>query len=209
MNLTSAILAGGQNKRMEGRPKWSLMLGQQTALDRAIDKLIKLSNEILIITSGIQNVELQIVPFESLKLVHDKTPHLGPLNGILTALENSQNNYSFVVAADMPFFSNRLIEYMYELAIKTKSPLIIPKWQNRLQPLHGIYSVDNIASIKQALEQEQYSLTKWIHEQEDVYYLEENEIKRITNEDNIFFNMNYPYEYEQVLTWIIKEDKSD
>jgi len=207
MKITSLLLAGGLNKRMNGIPKWDLKIGEEPLLERTIRSLKKFSDEILIITGGEHKIVLA-EQVSGVKIIYDDKPHLGPLNGILTGLKNSTTQYNFVVAADMPFFSIDLASFLYNQALIKKANVVIPIWQNSMQPLHGIYSKDNIASIARDLEQGKYSLIKWISQQESAFFLEEKEIKQLTRDDKIFFNMNYPADYEQALNWINFKDSN-
>lgn len=206
MKITSLLLAGGLNKRMNGIPKWELKIGSEPLLERTIRSLKKFSDEIIIITGGEHKIVLP-EQLSDVKVIYDDKPHLGPLNGILTGLKNSTTNYNFVVAADMPFFSVELAGFLYKQALAKNATIAIPIWQNSMQPLLGIYSKDSIISIEREIKQGKYSLIKWISQQENVFLLEEKEIKQLTSDDKIFFNMNYPDDYEQALDWInVKED---
>lgn len=206
MKITSLLLAGGLNKRMNGIPKWELQIGNEPLLERSIRSLKKFSDEILIITGGVHKIVLT-EQLSGVKVIYDDKPHLGPLNGILTGLKRSTTQYNFVVAADMPFFSIDLASYMYKQALTRNASMAVPIWQDSMQPLHGIYSKDNIASIERELKQENYSLIKWISQQENVFFLEEKEIKQFTNEDKIFFNMNSPDDYGQAINWVNVKEK--
>lgn len=207
MKITSVLLAGGQNRRMNGIAKWELQMGQETMLARSIGKLKKVSAKIIIVSNEafrfprMKNEEIPI------QIVNDKTPYLGPLNGIGTALNHSQGGYQFVVAADMPFFSTQLAEYMLELALNKGADVVIPKWKGKFQPLHGIYHATNILpSITKDLEEEKYSLIKWLLQQKNIYVVEESEVREFNRNGRIFFNMNNPAEHQQALNWIMEED---
>lgn len=196
MEITSLLLAGGKNKRMNGIPKWSLLINNETMLDRSIKKLADISNRILIVAGEEHELNLSS-DCTYVSIVYDKTPYIGPLNGILTGLENCEDNFAFVVAADMPFFSPDLVKTMYKIAISNNFDVVIPSWKGKLQPLHGIYSSSLIASIKSYIQNGNYGLIKWLEQQENKYVLTEQEVELFNLDDRIFFNMNYPEEYQQ------------
>jgi len=205
MTFTSVLLAGGQNKRMNGIAKWELKIGNETMIERSMHKLSLISDEILIVSGA--EYKFPSLEFDNnINLVYDHTPFLGPLNGLKTALINSSNRFNFLVASDMPFFSTDLACYMYDLALTKQANVVLPRWNDKLQPLHGIYSKDLVQSITNCLNKEKYSLIKWILAQDKVYIVEEEELTSFTDNGRVFFNMNNPKEYEQAMYWI-KEEK--
>lgn len=208
MGITSVLLAGGQNKRMNGIPKWELQVGNETMLERSVNRLKGFSSEILVVTGG--EHQFNIDQFKDIKInvVYDHTPYLGPLNGIYTALSHSNNNYNFVIAADMPFFSTDLSQYMYKIATENKAEIVVPVWKGNLQPLHAIYVKKVLPSIKSDLEQRKNSLIKWILNQHRTYFVKEKELEQFNKDGKVFSNMNYPEDYHRVLEWM-KEDKSE
>jgi len=208
MKLTSVILAGGQNKRMDGTPKWELKVGTETMLQRSIRRLKGISEEIIIVSGGSYHFDI-VNNNTNVKLIYDRTPYLGPLNGIYTALKDSNGYYHFVIAADMPFFSTDLASFMFKTAVEKQMDLVIPMWKNQPQPLHGIYSKQVLQSIESDLKEKKLGLIKWLIEQKKIYIVEELEVKKFNINGRTFFNMNYPDEYQQATRWINEEGKSE
>ena len=207
MMLTSILLAGGENKRMNRFPKWQLTVNGETMLERSIEKLSTFSQSIIIVSGGEYIFPEEILNKPNVSLVYDQTPFLGPLNGILTALEHSNADYHFLVAADMPFFSSDLAQHMYNLALKESYDMVIPVWSEKLQPLHAIYHKDLQDSIKKDISDHKYKLIKWILNQPNTYFLQEEEIKSYNQDSKLFFNMNTPEEYKLLDTLFFKEEK--
>lgn len=209
MNINAVLLAGGQNKRMNGIPKWELLFGQETMLERSIRKLKEISSQIIVVTGGDYLISPGKGEQTEIKVIYDQKSYLGPLGGIYTALGENKDGFSFIVAADMPFFSTNLANYMIKLALDQQVNIVIPKWQDKLQPLHGVYSPKVLPSIEEDLKQGKYSLIKWLLKQEKVYILEDDEVKKFNTNDRIFFNMNYPNEYQLALKWTNEVDRSE
>ncbi len=206
MNINSILLAGGQNKRMNGTPKWELQFGHLTMLERSIVKLSTISKKIFVISGGDYTFEIPKVEGTEIDLIYDKKPFLGPLNGIHTALMNSDEKYNFIIAADMPFFSTKLVNYMKKIAENKYTDLVIPVWKEKLQPLHGLYATSLLPSIKMDLQQNKYSLIKWIQNQKNIYYIEEAELLAQDINEHTFFNMNFPMEYKEALFRVKEEE---
>lgn len=209
MNVTSILLAGGQNKRMNYTPKWDLPFGGEKLLERSVRKLTNLSNDMIIVSGGDYRFQLEAHQQINLQIIYDKTPFLGPLNGLLTGLLNSMNKYNFVVASDMPFFSEKLAKDMYSIATEKNVDLIIPCWNNKLQPLHGIYSKEMLSTIQDDLFHGRNSIVKWIEKQENKMILDEKELSTYTDDGMIFFNMNNDNEYKLALERFSKEENGE
>ena len=209
MTFASILLAGGQNKRMNGFPKWNLIINGETMLHRSLRILRESSAEVLIVSGGdyqFPNITDQTAG-APVRVVYDPTPFLGPLNGIRTGLKSSDFHYHFVVAADMPFFSLDFVHYMLDIAITNQVDLVIPKWNGKLQPLHGIYTKPMFRSMENDLRDGKYSLVKWILEQENRLIIDEQVVKNFNLNQRIFFNMNQPDDYHLALDWIKEEHR--
>ena len=86
----AVILAGGNSKRM-GRKKSQIRMGRHTLLGHARAAVVDAGLEPRVIA-----VDLQ--------------PGLGPLGGILTALQSAKHSRVLFVGCDMPFLSGELID---------------------------------------------------------------------------------------------------
>ncbi|MFV9511845.1 molybdenum cofactor guanylyltransferase [Tepidibacillus sp. LV47] len=207
MTFTSLLLAGGLNKRMNRFPKWELMIGHETMLQRSIRFLRGYSKEIIIVSGGeyrFPRLDQDLIP---IRVVYDPTPFLGPLNGIFTGLMESNHHYHFVIAADMPFFSMEFAQYMVELAVSNQVDLVIPEWKGKLQPLHGVYAKTLVKSMKKDLSVGKNSLIKWIFEQKNKMIIDEQIVAQFNHSGRMFFNMNYKEDYDQALVWIREEER--
>jgi len=205
MTFASILLAGGQNKRMNQFPKWNLMMDEESMLQRSIRHLQNYSEEIIIVSGGDYQFSLEDYDSASVRVVYDPTSFLGPLNGIRTGLKESRQHYHFVVAADMPFFSVEFAKYMVEQSKLNKVDLVIPQWNGKYQPLHGIYTPSLIDSMTQDLNENKYSLVKWIREQGNKLIIDEQVVANYNHNQRMFFNMNHPEDYQQALVWIKEE----
>ncbi|WP_339060975.1 molybdenum cofactor guanylyltransferase [Tepidibacillus marianensis] len=206
MTFASILLAGGQNKRMNQYPKWNLMMNEETMLQRSIRHLKDYSEEIIIVTGGeYQFSRVEEYHSTPIRVVYDPTPFLGPLNGIRTGLKESRHQYHFVVAADMPFFSLEFAKYMVEQSEKNGVDIVIPRWNERLQPLHGVYTQSLLDSMSKDLSEGKNSLVKWIMEQENKMIIDGKIVANYNRNQRMFFNMNHPEDYQQALVWIKEE----
>lgn len=138
--LTGVVLAGGSSSRL-GRPKQLVLLGGQLVLARVKAALDRVCEEIVLVVARDQD---DATPDTGLALgmhvVADRLPSAGPLAGIEAGLKAAGTPLAFVVAADHPFLSARLIAGMADMAAKGPFDAIVPSSSGRLEPLHSVYA---------------------------------------------------------------------
>ncbi len=150
-NMTVIILAGGKASRF-GRDKAFVKIEGIPIIKRQIKILSKAFKKIIIVTNSPDKYRLKGV-----KIIQDIIPDKGPLGGLYSGLRASDSIYNFVVACDMPFLNERLVKYMIK-NIKNFD-VFIPKIDNKLHPLCGIYSKNCIPVIEQRLMQDRLKVS--------------------------------------------------
>jgi len=129
--ISSVILAGGKSKRF-GKNKAFLKIGGRILIDQIVEKMGRLSNEIIIVTNILKNFYYLPKKFDYLnvKLIKDIIPYKGSLGGIYSGLLFAKNNSIFVVACDMPFLNIPLLKYI--ISFLQDYDIVIPKINNFL-----------------------------------------------------------------------------
>jgi len=181
--ITSIVLAGGKSLRM-GSNKVIKLLDGQSLIERVLERLKPLSNRILIVTS--ENVDLALTG--SPEVVVDLYSDQGPLGGIYTGLMASESPYNLVVACDMPFLNQGLLQHMMGLAPGFDAVVPRPAGDN-VEPLHGIYSQSCRGKMRQWLEQGKLQINRFLKTVR-VRHLERAECQRFDPELLSFFNIN-------------------
>ena len=187
--MTSIVLAGGKGSRL-GQDKLWEMVGGRTMLQRVIDSLALLSEEILVVIA--QGQAKPVLPAVA-KVVVDLYPRGGTLGGIYTGLVASSSFHSLVVACDMPFLNPSLLRYLVQISPGTD--IVIPKFGKKLQPLHAIYSKECLDTLRQQVEQGKRRVSDFVELMEIKYmvrYVEEAEINKLDPGHLSFFNVNTP-----------------
>ncbi len=141
-------MAGGKSSRL-GREKALERIGNKRVIERVVDSLSPISQEILIVTSKEQ---LDIIAPVNLKarIVIDIYPGKAAFGGIYTGLANASTPYGLVVACDMPFLNGALLRYLVQ--IMPGFDIVIPRVGGKIEPLHAIYSKDCLVIIKRLLD---------------------------------------------------------
>mgnify|MGYP001187935880 CR=1 FL=1 len=141
--LTGIILAGGQSKRLGlSKPKPLIKVGGKLLLSRVADSIRPLCKELILVVASDQKDDIPDLGIAlGMHVITDTKNFKGPLAGIHAGLSSSISPLSFVVGADYPFISKKLIEKM--LAISTSNfnksySAVIPKYNGFLHPLHSI-----------------------------------------------------------------------
>jgi len=182
--ITSIILAGGRSLRL-GRCKAVEAICGKSLLERVIEKLKTISNQILVVTSQEQ---LGLLVACEAEVVVDIYPGKGPLAGIYTGLLASKFPYSIVGACDMPFLNVELLRYMIELS--EGFDVVIPRsGEGMIEPLHAIYSRSCINTVRAELERDHLKISQ-VLDILRVRYVEQEEYQKFDPQHLSFFNVN-------------------
>ena len=176
-----------------GREKALERIGGKRLVEKAVDSLHLVSQEVLVVTSQAQFNNIASVNLEA-RVVVDLYPHKASLGGIYTGLSSANTLYGLIVACDMPFLNVALLRYMVELS--PHFDIVIPRLGNKLEPLHAIYSKSCLGPIENLLWQGRLRIVEFFH-QVRVRYVEETEIDRFDLQRLSFFNINTPADLER------------
>ena len=137
----AVIMAGGDSQRM-GRDKASLVLGEQTLLQRVADAMRLVFPQVVVSVRTLR-------PEIELLQVCDAHADVGPLAGLCAGLDYASQNgvpWIFAVATDMPFVRPALIEQLanYRSGVDAVVPLV----DGHPQPLAAFYSIDALPAVR-------------------------------------------------------------
>jgi len=212
--VAAAVLAGGGSTRM-GRNKALLKLGNKTMIEKVVNPLQSIFNEILVVTNEPEQYDM----LEGVKFVRDCINAEGKssLIGLYSGLKQSETSHIFAIACDMPFVNTGLIKYMVNLLkgedvivpfVNTnQNECMVQLLKNRgsvasssekyYQPLHAIYGKGCIPEFEMLLEKGKYKITG-AFENVNTKKITEEKIKRFDSHLLCFKNINTYEEYLQV-----------
>lgn len=189
--MSLVIQAGGESRRM-GRNKALIPFLGRPLIQRVIERLMPLADEVLITSN--QTIGFEEFPFP---LVADVLPGMGALGGLYTALWAARNPLVMVVACDMPFANRHLLQYQMDLLVKDDVDVVIPGYAEGWEPFHSVYRRETcLPEIKKALEQGQKRLISWLPGVK-VRYLGAEVIGKFDSLGIAFQNVNTPEELDQ------------
>jgi molybdopterin-guanine dinucleotide biosynthesis protein A len=188
--VSIAILAGGQSRRM-GQDKAFLEVGRQTVIERVIECVLPLSDDVFIST----NSPGKYAQF-GLRMEPDAIPKKATLGGIYSAILAARYSHVLIVACDLPFLNPNLLRYLIALAptADVVAPLIYPP---QPETTHAVYSKNCLPAIKTRLQADKLRIIGFFANV-SVNYVERDEIVRFDPNLYSFINMNSPADWEQV-----------
>jgi molybdopterin-guanine dinucleotide biosynthesis protein A len=187
--MDALILAGGENKRMPVI-KAFIEIDHQRIIDSNVRLLKTMFNRIIISTN---NPELYF--YLGVPMVGDIINYKGPMTGIFSVLTVSGISDLFVVACDMPFINAILIKYMVDIW-EDEWDALIPIFNKKPQPLHGIYSKKIVKRMEEEIEDGNRSLIEFLRKI-NVSYINEGEVRNIDPEGRSFVNINTMRDFEK------------
>ena len=186
MRVTGVIQAGGKSTRMGGRPKALLELGGWRIIERVLDAVRPVVDDVLIVTNT-----PDLYGFLGVPMVPDAYPEHGSLGGIFTGLAAASGDAVFTVACDMPFLHPGVARLVIGRA--GQGDVVIPRVGEQLETLHALYAKACLPHIEARLKAGRLKIVGFF---EDVRVVEvdEAEVARHRAPDVVFMNVNTPDE---------------
>lgn len=169
------ILAGGESKRM-GTPKAWLNLGGKPVVQYVLTAVSGTGLPIVIIANDNRFHTLGVPIFP------DWMPGLGPMGGLLTALNHTSWNKMLVVACDTPFLTTDDCNYILQ-QVRPDDKITVVETPNGLETLTAVYHRDCQSYIEELLTNHQRALQQLIKAMG-------KKVNRILPPDNPHWNLN-------------------
>ncbi len=147
------VLAGGLARRMGGGDKGLIKIGQQTILERTLERLKPQCSGVVINANG----DPQRFRFTGLPVVPDTVPDFaGPLAGILAGLDWAARNapdaeYVLSAPGDCPFLPRELHARLSAALANEGKPLACAKSGEWRHPVVGLWPVALRDDLRRAL----------------------------------------------------------
>ena len=130
---TGVVLAGGRARRFGGRDKASLLVEGRRIIERQVDTFLALTPHVLIVANDASRYRDLGVP-----IVADVVAGVGPLGGLVTALECAPTEQVIVVACDMPFVDGTFLTHLAREGRDAEAA--VPRTRDGWHPLCASYS---------------------------------------------------------------------
>ena len=180
MNI--AILVGGRGKRLGYAEKSQIRICGKKLIDLLLEKF-KNWNVVLVCRD-----EKQTDLFEG-KCIIDKIENFGPLAGIYAALEYF-NDYTAVIATDMPFVKEKIVRLLYKKALELRASALIPYGAGRFEPLLAVYSPSVMREIERSFNTNERKILNPIFRCDRVYLYDIECFRKFDKDLLSLFNIN-------------------
>jgi len=185
--ITGVILAGGKSSRM-GQNKALMSLGGKRLVDRVVEVMRSVFNDLLMVTNTPDVYAELGVP-----MVQDVWPEKGSLGGVYSAIHHVATPYCLVVACDMPFLRTAVLRYL--ITQMADYDVVVPDVLGELQTLHAIYSKACLQPIERRLETHRLRIVGFFPEVR-VRTVTASELEPYDPELLAFQNLNTPEEFQ-------------
>jgi molybdopterin-guanine dinucleotide biosynthesis protein A len=132
MKISAALLAGGESRRM-GRDKATILFRGKPLWQIQLELLGKLGPSEIFVSA---RTDPSWRPGD-VQFVADVPPSRGPLSGLAASTANMRTSHLLALAIDMPFMSENFLRYLCEHIEPGRG--VLPKIENRAEPLAAIY----------------------------------------------------------------------
>ena len=185
-DASAIVLTGGKSSRM-GRSKAHLPFDGEPLIVRIVRRLRRIFDDIVVVARPDQ--ELPPLPAT---LVYDEVSNQGPVGGLVYGLDTARGAVAFVTACDSAFLQIPLVTHL--LALSNGYDVVVPRWEQRLQPLHAVYRRDVLPRLREQLAAKRLRPV-FLFEQVRTREVAEAELKRLDPEGLSFLNLNTPDDY--------------
>lgn len=190
-NVTLAVLAGGEGKRMGG-PKSGLVLHGRPVLAHLLDRLAWEGPTLLVTTPGLEKppgherFDIEAV---------DERPHRGPLQGVLTALRHAPTPRIVIVPVDMPLLDGQCVRWLAgQLLSHHEARGVMLRHEGELQPFPASFARELTAAVAKRLDEDRRAL-RGLAEEDGVIVID----APLSWPKAIWTNLNHPDDLDQFL----------
>jgi molybdenum cofactor guanylyltransferase len=151
MNISAVLLAGGKSRRM-GSDKATLLFRGKPLWEVQLELLRKLAPAEIFVSARTN----PIWRLADVRFVADDHPSRGPLSGLAASLAKLCTTHLLALAIDMPFMTEKYLRFLCHQIAPRRG--VIPKIENRFEPLAAIYPQEALTDFQSALTGTDFSL---------------------------------------------------
>jgi molybdopterin-guanine dinucleotide biosynthesis protein A len=131
-SMSAAILAGGRAERLGGIDKCRLLVDGRSIIVRQVDVLQRIARDLFVVAPDAERFADLHCP-----VYPDHLPGLGAIGGVYTALRAAAHSRVLVVACDLPFLHEGLLQELARRAAAADGAWV--RTARRIEPLLACY----------------------------------------------------------------------
>lgn len=190
MDKSAIILAGGSSTK-SNIDKAILELDGITILNRVINAVSDLVDEIIIVTSTEERCEsYKKVVSPEVKLAVDAYEGRGTLVGAATGFKVASGEYCLLLPVDRPFISKEVVSLLFDCCVGKSAA--IPRFTNmEIEPLHAVYHTQNaLDTAKKCIQKGEFDMGAMVDKLRGVRYISTMVIEQLDPELKTFVKVN-------------------
>lgn len=194
------LLAGGRGRRMGGEGKLLLRSGKAFLIEKILEETEGLFSEYLLSCAFGKSAETErllapVLRKWRIKVVEDREPERGPLEGLCRGLAAMSGEWLFAVGCDMPSVRKKVVLAMAQRL--QGADAAVAELNGWLEPLHAFYSERCLRPAECALAEGRLRL-KSFYPEIRLAKLPEAELREADAQYySSFFNINTQEEYSR------------
>ena len=180
-NISAIILAGGKSSRMKFNKEY-IKIKEEFLVHKQIRELKEIFDEVIVVSDNTNHyIGLDV------HVVSDILNGSTPLIGLHAGLTHSTNEYSYVIACDMPFINIKFINYLESLI--DDSDAYVSKYHSYIEPFNAIYSSKIVNTIEEFIGSGNYGFQKMV-KLLNTEYIPEIKVSFYQQDFDMFRNIN-------------------
>ena len=193
---SAAILTGGRATRFGGRDKSALVVEGRRIIDRQLEELSRVTDDILIVGREIALPPGAAVPgAQTVRQIVDRMIQCGPLGGLDAAFAAARDAVVVALAGDMPFVTAPLLAHLLSLA--DLADAVVPRTKRGYHPLCAVYTRVCQPVVERRLARRQLALTG-LFDEIRIHVVEVGEIEAFGDPDRLLANVNTADEHGEI-----------
>ncbi len=192
--ITAVIIAGGKSRRMGGETKANLRLNEDSIIERIVERISNQCDRLIINTNTpekFQHLNLESIP-------DNMTGSLGPLAGILAAMEYVSEGLVCTLPCDTPLIPLDMVGRMAESMQRSDAKVCSIKTGDHLHPIFMLADPSLATNLRGYINDGGRKVQHWLQSQPHCFV----DYPAASNE---FTNINTPDEYDVVKQMISHE----
>ncbi|BDG16678.1 molybdenum cofactor guanylyltransferase [Thermus brockianus] len=149
---SGAVLAGGRSRRF-GEDKALFPYRGKPLLAWVLESLSGAEERFIVANRPYEGFGVPVYP--------DLLPGADSLSGLHSALAHAQNPWVAVAATDLPFLSRAYWGFLYEKALRSPYPVVVPvNPEGHLEPLMAFYHKDCLPQVERQIQEGDFLLRR-------------------------------------------------
>ena len=199
-----AVLVGGRSRRMEGRAKAALPLGDRTVLERVLAAADGLGCPVSLVAgceAAADGDELtRLLERLGRPVVRDLHADAGPLGGLDAAFAATGAGRVLLLACDLPFLTRPFLSWLVSQSVA--GPAVVPAEEDgRCHPLCAVYPGSCRGQLRECIEARRLRARDFVRAI-GARILPRPLWQRFDAEGRLLANLNEPADYRRALRWL-------